>query len=92
MRRKFPLWPGLLSVDFAAMYCSMNVTEFRKAVAGGDCPVEPIILIVPHYRGPEHAHLGIRRSIGLAGLFAWHHDGQDDDIIGYRIHQPKDSQ
>ena len=43
MRRKFPLWPGLLSVDFAAMYCSMNVTEFRKAVAGGELP-QPVLI------------------------------------------------
>jgi hypothetical protein len=43
MRRKFPLWPGLLSVDFAAMYCTMTVTEFRKAVAGGELP-QPVLI------------------------------------------------
>ncbi len=27
------LWPGLLSLEKAAMYCSMKPVEFKKAVA-----------------------------------------------------------
>ena len=27
------LWPGLLSLDLAAKYCSMKPVEFKKAVA-----------------------------------------------------------
>ena len=37
------LWPGLLSLDLAAKYCSMKPVEFKKAVAVGDLP-EPVII------------------------------------------------
>jgi hypothetical protein len=56
---------------------------------GGPCPVDFDAVIIPYYRGPVDASLGVRRGISPAIKFAWHHDGQDDDIIGYRIHQPE---
>lgn len=37
------LWPGLLSLDLAANYCSMRKSDFLKAVAVGDLP-EPVII------------------------------------------------
>jgi hypothetical protein len=43
VKRKFPFPPGLLSVDAAAYWCSMSLTEFRKAVAGGELP-QPVLI------------------------------------------------
>lgn len=37
------LWPGLLSLDLAAKYCSMKPVEFKKAVAIGDLP-QPVLI------------------------------------------------
>ena len=37
------LWPGLLSLEKAAMYCSMKPVEFKKAVAVGDLP-QPVLI------------------------------------------------
>lgn len=37
------LWPGLLSLDLAAKYCSMTPVEFKKAVAIGDLP-QPVLI------------------------------------------------
>lgn len=36
-------WPGLLSLNLAAMYCSMKPVEFKKAVASGDLP-QPVLI------------------------------------------------
>ena len=37
------IWPGLLSLDLAAKYCSMKPVEFLKAVAAGDLP-QPVLI------------------------------------------------
>ena len=37
------LWPGLLSLDLAAAYCSMKPVEFKKAVASGELP-QPVLI------------------------------------------------
>lgn len=36
-------WPGLMSLDIAAMYCSMTRPEFLRAVAGGVLP-QPVLI------------------------------------------------
>ena len=56
--------------------------------AGGDCPVESDALIAPEYRGASDARKGIRMRLAPAWRLAWHHDGEDDDIVGYRIVRP----
>lgn len=37
------LWPGLMSLDLAAQYCSMKPVEFKKAVAVGELP-QPVLI------------------------------------------------
>lgn len=40
---KLNIWPGLMSLDVASLYCSMKPLEFRKAVAAGDLP-QPVLI------------------------------------------------
>ena len=52
---------------------------------GGPRPVPDDTWIIPRYRAAEDAKKGIRRAAGYAGVFAWHHDGEDSDILGYVV-------
>ena len=53
---------------------------------GGPCPVyNRQAWIEPEFRGPEDPAKGVRRAFGRAWQFVWEHDGEDDDIIGWRI-------
>jgi hypothetical protein len=52
---KIGAWPGLLSLNLAAMYCDMKPRDFLKAVAVGALP-DPVIIngqerwrLVEHY-------------------------------------------
>lgn len=40
---KIGAWPGLLSLNLAAKYCSMKPVEFKRAVAIGDLP-QPVLI------------------------------------------------
>ena len=58
--------------------------------SGGKCPVPPETPIEPRYRGGEDPTKGVRMTVAPAQRLAWWHDGEDDDIIAYRIveHSP----
>ena len=36
-------WPGFMSLDIAAAYCSFDAREFLKAVAAGELP-QPVLI------------------------------------------------
>lgn len=55
---------------------------------GGPCPVDGDIIVEPQYRGDEDREKGIRISMTNACHLAWWHDGEDDDIIAYRVVKP----
>jgi len=42
------LWPGLLSLEKAAMYCSMKPVEFKKAVAVSAITGQSLLML-EHY-------------------------------------------
>jgi hypothetical protein len=52
---------------------------------GGECPLAGNDFIEPVYRAAENSEKGVRRSCGYAFQFAWRWDGEDDDIMAYRI-------
>ena len=53
---------------------------------GGPCPVPPMTLVRPVYRGPERpAVRGLRITFAAARRLEWSHDGGPDDIVGYTI-------
>lgn len=53
---------------------------------GGECPVEPCALVDVSYRSTADPSKGIRKGERWpAGQLAWYHDGEDDDIIAYRV-------
>lgn len=54
---------------------------------GGECPVEPGAWLHVIFRGEADPTKGVLREFefGHAGTLAWHHDGEADDIIAYRI-------
>lgn len=55
---------------------------------GGDLPVHPMTIVHPTYRGPTDPEKGIRIDWPCcAGRLCWYHDGEDDDIVAYRIIQ-----
>lgn len=69
--------------------------------AGGECPVEKGTLVDVRYRnGKENHHVaaGVRGSVAaggdLRGMFAcdWSNGSSGNDIIAYRLHQPKKSE
>lgn len=62
------LWPGILSLDLAAKYCSMKPVEFKRAVAIGDLP-QPVLI-----DGKErNAEMG---KCGITFLFALTSDAE----------------
>lgn len=53
---------------------------------GGECPVDEGIIVDVKYRDDEDHSKGLRLFGPIyASRLAWWHDGQDDDIIAYRI-------
>lgn len=53
---------------------------------GGFCPVDENALVEVRYLGAENPSKGIRIEWPVtAGILAWQHDGEDDDIVAYRI-------
>lgn len=52
---------------------------------GGECPVHPMALVYPSYRGRIDPEKGVRIVCAAARRLNWSHDGSDDDIIGYKI-------
>lgn len=66
-----------------------EIPEGFIAHDGGKCPVAGNVVIRPFYRGPADPKKGVLRSIGEAWRFTWHHDGEEDDIIAYAVHQHK---
>lgn len=51
---------------------------------GGPCPVGPGIWLAVRFRGERDPVKGILRSHGFSQVFAWQHDGAEDDIVAYR--------
>lgn len=51
---------------------------------GGPCPLNPESWVAVRYRGKADPSKGVLRTHCFAGMFAWHHDGAEDDIIAYR--------
>ena len=52
---------------------------------GGKQPVDDFVIVEVHYRASANLAKGVRIDWPyMAARFAWHHDGQDDDIIAYR--------
>lgn len=67
---KIGAWPGLLSLNLAAMYCSMKPVEFLKAVAVGDLP-QPVLIdekerwrLVEHYAKQRNNLKLAKRAMG----------------------------
>lgn len=57
--------------------------------SGGPCPVPPETWVIPGYRDVADPAKGIRIEGAVpASCLAWWHDGQDDDIIRYRLRRP----
>lgn len=52
---------------------------------GGECPVHPMMLVYPRYRGRIDPCKGVRIVCSAAWRLDWSHNGSDDDIIGYEI-------
>lgn len=53
---------------------------------GGECPVDPGTLVEPQYAADADPAKGTRIDWPVpAARLAWNHDGEDDDIIAYRI-------
>jgi len=52
---------------------------------GGPCPVDAGVWLAVRFRGDPDPAKGVLRTHGLSHIFAWHHDGMEDDIIAYRI-------
>ena len=72
----------------------MTLTEQMKADGwiehdGGPCPVEPNIWLAVKFRGEADPEKGVLRTHGCSHIFAWNHDGAEDDIIAYRPEQPQ---
>ena len=53
---------------------------------GGRCRVDTAAVVIPGYRGLPNPGKGIRIEWAApARRLAWHHDGEDDDIVRYRV-------
>ena len=65
-----------------------EIPEGFIAHDGGPCPIDETLFVRPFYRGPANPEKGILRAYGMALQFAWHHDGEEDDIIAYAV-QPE---
>lgn len=52
---------------------------------GGPCPVHPLTVVRPKFRGPPNPDFGIRIRVAPAIRLDWTHDGGDDDIVGYEV-------
>lgn len=52
---------------------------------GGPRPVERNVWLAVQFRGPADPAKGILRTHGYSHVFAWHHDGAEDDIIAYQV-------
>lgn len=53
--------------------------------SGGECPLEAEAIVTPRYRdNPDHKK-GLRLEVAPAWRLAWYHDGEDDDIVAYRV-------
>ena len=56
---------------------------------GGDLPVHPDQVVEVRYRHDEDQTKGTRISWPVpAHRLAWYHDGEDDDIVAYRLVNP----
>lgn len=55
---------------------------------GGECPVAKNVMVECRYRGPPNDdQFAIYEMV--AGWFNWSHDGENDDIIAYRVVTPE---
>lgn len=53
---------------------------------GGECPVRERSEVEVRYRAAADPARGQWLRSGLpAAVYAWHHDGTDDDIVAYRV-------
>ena len=57
---------------------------------GGPRPLPHGIWIEVKFRGEADPAKGVLRTHGPSHIFAWHHDGAEDDIIAYRLAEHKD--
>lgn len=59
---------------------------------GGECPIHPATIVETRYRSAPDIDKGVRIDWPVrAGRLAWNHDGEDDDIVAYRIDTPASS-
>lgn len=55
---------------------------------GGECPVNGDTVVEVKYRNPFPGHINNRQGC----YFSWSHEGDDGDIIAYRLHQPQEAE
>lgn len=54
---------------------------------GGACPLDPGVWIAVKFRGEADPAKGVLRTHGYSHVFAWRHDGAEDDIIAYKLEE-----
>lgn len=55
---------------------------------GGECPVNGDTVVEVKYRNPFPGHINNRQGC----YFSWSHEGDDGDIIAYRLHKPQEAE
>ena len=52
---------------------------------GGECPVDPNAMVDAKFRAPPYDYQLPPALPTAACLLEWYHDGENDDIIAYRV-------